>query len=58
MDPRTAGRNYGLHWTAAEVDNPEVNQYVEDDGRFVEVLAELGVTVLDSLALREERGEA
>lgn len=54
-DPRTAGRNYMLVWTTDEIDDPEINQFVRDSGQHRPVLAELGVTVLDSDALRNQR---
>ena len=54
-DQRTAGRNYMLVWTTDEIDDPEINRFVRDSGQHRPVLAELGVTVLDSDALRNQR---
>ncbi|GEB50422.1 hypothetical protein SCA03_29730 [Streptomyces cacaoi] len=42
-----------LCWTAAGVDNPNVREYVPDDGRHADVLAEHGVTVLDSFVMQQ-----
>lgn len=46
-DPRTSGANYGLHWTAAGIDDPELNTFVEDNGMHDDVLAEHEIKVLD-----------
>lgn len=54
-DPRTAGDNYGLHWTGAQIDDPEVARFIPDDGRHSSVLEELGVVVLGCY---QEGGEA
>lgn len=53
-DPRTAGRNYMLVWTIDEIDDPAINRFVPDSGQHHAVLAHLGVTVLDSDALRNQ----
>lgn len=45
-DPRTLGRNFMLCFDGGHIDDPEINRFVPDDGRFNEVLAEHGVTVL------------
>ncbi|WP_141275424.1 hypothetical protein [Streptomyces cacaoi] len=52
-DRRIAGRSWMLCWTAAGVDNPNVREYVPDDGRHADVLAEHGVTVLDSFVMQQ-----
>ena len=43
-DPRTASRNSALHWTAEYGKQGEDWHYTPDDGRWNELLAELGVT--------------
>ena len=48
-DERTQGSNWGLHWTAYNVGDPECHQFVRDDGRFAGVLAEHGVTIREQL---------
>jgi hypothetical protein len=53
-DPRTAGRNFALHWTAAYGKQGEDWHYAPDNGRYDALLAELGVTVTGSGA--GERG--
>jgi hypothetical protein len=53
-DPRTAGHNYMLVWTTDEIDD----RFVRDSGQHRAVLAELGVTVLDSDELRNGRAAA
>lgn len=55
-DARTSGRNYMLCWTTRYLDDPDpdVNRYVRDRGQHADVLAELGVTVLDSLAIQQK----
>ncbi len=45
-DPRTSGRNFMLCFDGGHIDDPEINRYVRDDGRFNDVLREHGVTVL------------
>lgn len=57
-DDRTAGAHYMLVWTADEIDDPELNRFVRDNGQHRSVLAELGVTVLDSVDLRNHRAAA
>lgn len=47
-DPRTSGRNFMLCFDGGHIDDPEINRFVPDDGRFDKVLAEHGVTVLTS----------
>jgi hypothetical protein len=44
-DPRTAGRNFGLHWTAEYGKQGEDWDYTPDNGRWNGLLAELGVTL-------------
>jgi hypothetical protein len=43
-DPRTASRNSALHWTAEYGKQGEDWNYTPDDGRWDDLLAELGVT--------------
>lgn len=57
-DPRTASHNYMLVWTADEIEDPEINRFVRDSGQHRAVLAQLGVTVLDSYELRTGRAAA
>lgn len=49
-DPRTAGLKHGLHWTQLGANNPDLWQecfeFVKDDGRYNEVLAELQVRII------------
>jgi hypothetical protein len=54
-DPRTAGENYGLHWSAEGLDDEEANTFVADDGRFDGVLAEYGVLILDCKQYEEDQ---
>jgi hypothetical protein len=53
-DPRTAGKNFGLHWTAEGIDDPDLNRYVRDTGSFDQVLADHHVRVLGSWWLGHE----
>jgi hypothetical protein len=57
-DQRTATGNYMLVWTIDEIDDPKINRFVRDSGQHRAVLAELGVTVLDSDALRNQPAAA
>lgn len=57
-DQRTAGRNSMLVWTIDEIDDPAINRFVRDSGQHRAVLAELGVTVLDSDELRNQPAAA
>ncbi len=45
-DLRTKGPNYMLCVDGGNIDDPNLNRYVPDNGRHAAVLAELGVTVL------------
>ncbi|WP_326693381.1 MULTISPECIES: hypothetical protein [unclassified Streptomyces] len=47
-DPRTSNSRHMLCWTAAEIDDPELNRYVPDTGAYGQVLLDHGVTVLRS----------
>jgi hypothetical protein len=49
-DPRTAGQNFGLHWTSEYGKFGEDWRYAPDNGRFDSLLTELGVTVTGSRA--------
>jgi hypothetical protein len=44
-DPRTAGKNFALHWTAEYGKQGRDWHYTPDNGRFDALLAELGVTM-------------
>jgi hypothetical protein len=44
-DPRTAGQNFGLHWTSEHGKQGRDWNYTPDDGRWNGLLAELGVTL-------------
>lgn len=56
-DPRTgieAHPHHMLCWTAHDIDDPELNRFVEDNGRYDDVLVEHDIEVLDSWNLRHE----
>ena len=44
-DPRTSGQNFMLCWTAGYGKRGEDWNYTPDDGRWNDLLAELGVTL-------------
>jgi len=45
-DPRTMNRRHMLCFGGSAIDDPTVTRYVRDNGRYADVLAEHGVTVL------------
>lgn len=45
-DDRTSNNNHMLCWTADDIDNPEVNRFIPDNGKYADVLSDHGVTVL------------
>jgi hypothetical protein len=45
-DPRTINSRHMLCFDGEDIDDPAINRYVLDNGRYAEVLREHGVTVL------------
>jgi hypothetical protein len=52
-DDRTRGQRSALHWTAKATQY----EFVADDGRYDDLLKELGVTVLESKAMPAYTGK-